>query len=89
MHDAQRLYHDLAWIWPIMSPPEEYVQETEWISRIIRQYAEIGVKTILHLGCGGGHIDLTLKKHFQVTGVDLSDEMLALARVLNPEVTYF
>lgn len=88
MSDAQRLYHDLAWIWPIMSPPEEYVQETEWISRAIRQYAGLEVNTLLHLGCGGGHIDFTLKNHFQVTGVDLSEEMLALARRLNPEVRY-
>lgn len=87
-HDEQRLYHDLAWIWPIISPPEEYVQETEWICRIIRQYSEIEVKTLLHLGCGGGHNDFTLKKHFQMTGIDLSQEMLTLARALNPEVTY-
>jgi len=40
------------------------------------------------LGCGGGHNDYTLKRHFKVTGVDVSESMLALARGLNPEVEY-
>lgn len=47
-----------------------------------------GVRTLLHLGCGGGHDDFTLKKHFRVTGVDVSAAMLELARRLNPEVDY-
>ena len=46
------------------------------------------VKTLLHLGCGGGHLDFTLKKYFQITGVDLSEGMLSLASRLNPEVAY-
>ena len=40
------------------------------------------------MGCGGGHNDKTLKKHFQVTGLDLSEAMLDLARSLNAECTY-
>lgn len=46
------------------------------------------MKSLLDLGCGGGHSDYTLKKHFEVTGVDVSEAMLALAKRLNPEVTY-
>jgi len=48
----------------------------------------IEVRTLLHLGCGGGHHDYTLKEHFEVTGVDVSESMLGLARGLNSEVTY-
>jgi SAM-dependent methyltransferase len=43
---------------------------------------------LLHLGCGGGHLDRSLKETFAITGVDTSEEMLALARRLNPEVEY-
>ncbi len=86
--DARRLYHDLSWIWPIVSPPEEYSEETEFFSRIIKEHAQIEVRTLLHLGCGGGRNDYTFKKYFDVTGVDLSEEMLRLARELNPEVSY-
>ena len=83
-----RLYADLAWMWPIISPPEEYVVETEQLCQALQEYSQIEVKTLLNLGCGGGHNDYTLKQHFAVTGVDLSESMLSLARRLNPEITY-
>ena len=31
--DERRLYHDLAWTWPIVSPPERYVREAREIDR--------------------------------------------------------
>lgn len=83
-----RLYKDLSWTWPIISPPEDYIEETEQECQIIRQYSQIEVKTLLDLGCGGGHNDYTFKKFFELTGVDLSEPMLSLARRLNPEATY-
>ncbi len=86
--DRRRLYGDLAWTWPIISPPEGYADETEEIIRSINKYARSPVRKVLNLGCGGGHNDFTLKKHFDVHGVDISEEMLALARKLNPEVKY-
>ncbi len=45
--------------------------------------------SLLHLGCGGGHLDWSLKKHFTITGADLSQAMLDQARRLNPELEYF
>ena len=87
-HDQRRMYEDLAWTWPIISPPEDYVEESEYLAHVIREHAGINVHTLLHLGCGGGHNDHTLKLHFRVTGVDVSPRMLELARRLNPEVMY-
>jgi len=84
----QRLYSDLAWVWPIISPPQDYIEETEQLCKIIREHSQLEVKTLLNLGCGGGHHGYTLKKHFEVSGVDASGAMLGLARQLNPEVTY-
>ena len=87
-NNHHRLYSDLSWTWPIISPPEDYIQETEWFCKIIREHSQIEVKTLLNLGCGGGHNDYTLKTHFSVTGLDTSGAMLNLARKLNPEATY-
>lgn len=86
--DQRRLYGDLAWTWPLFSPKEDYVEEAEQISRGILERLRLPTGTLLHLGCGGGHLDYTLKRFFAVTGVDVSDSMLELARTLNPEVQY-
>ena len=86
--NQQRLYKDLSWLWPIVSPPEDYINETDYYSAVINKHAGIEVKSVLNLGCGGGHHDYTLKKHFTVTGIDTSESMLKLARNLNPEVSY-
>jgi SAM-dependent methyltransferase len=82
------MYGDLAWTWPIISAPETYVQESEQFCALIRQHSRIEPQTLLNLGCGGGHNDHTLKRHFRVTGVDVSEAMLGLARRRNPEVSY-
>lgn len=88
MNDTRRLYHDLSWIWPIISLPEDYIEESEFFCHVIKEKAGIEARTLLHLGCGGGRNDFTFKKHFDVTGVDISDEMLRLARELNPGSVY-
>ncbi len=86
--DERRLYSDLAWTWPIISPVKDYIEETELFSKLIKEHSKIEVKTLLHLGCGGGHNDYTFKKHFKVTSLDISEDMLTLAKKLNPEVNY-
>ena len=86
--DRRLLYGELAWVWPVISPPEEYVEETELFSGVLKRHSWPSPRTLLHLGCGAGHNDWTFKKHFTVTGVDISEEMLALAGKLNPEAAY-
>ncbi|HJU04403.1 MAG TPA: class I SAM-dependent methyltransferase [Nitrospiraceae bacterium] len=79
-----KLYRELAVWWPLLSPPEEYVDEAESYRRFIVS-ANPHAKTLLELGCGGGNNASHLKKHFRMTLVDLSQEMLAVSRKLNPE----
>lgn len=86
--DKRRMYEDLAWTWPIISPPGDYIEETEEYVKLIKEHSQIPVNKVLNLGCGGGHNDNTLSKYFNVTGVDISGEMLDLARTLNPGVEY-
>jgi len=83
-----RLYHDLSWLWPIISPHEDYIEEGEFFLRLTKEYGGEKVKTILNLGSGGGDLDWVLKREFNITGIDGSLPMMALAQKLNPEVEY-
>ncbi|MBK6765404.1 MAG: class I SAM-dependent methyltransferase [bacterium] len=83
-----RFYEDLAWVFRLTSPPEDYEHESEVFAEMLRRHARIPVRAILNLGCGAGHHDKSLKMKFDVTGADISDEMLKLARELNPDVSY-
>lgn len=83
-----RPYSDLAWIESIITSPDDYVEETESFVKAIKGNSKIEARTLLHLGCGAGGNDYTFKRYFKVTGVDISKDMLEIARNLNPEVTY-
>ncbi|MBN1693808.1 methyltransferase domain-containing protein [candidate division WOR-3 bacterium] len=83
-----KAYTELAWVDMIVSSPKEIAQETELYSKTIKENAETETKTLLHLACGAGMNDYTFKKHFEVTGVDISQDMLSLAKELNPEIIY-
>jgi len=62
----------------------EYAHYCQEVTRLIRQYAERPVGTLLDIGCGGGKNVLNLKREFNVTGLDVSPVMLAQAKELNP-----
>jgi SAM-dependent methyltransferase len=81
-------YSMLAWTEPIVGPPEEYAEDTELLVRIIKEHSKIKPETLLHLGCGAGGNDYTFKRCFKVTGVDISKDMLEIAKKLNPEAAY-
>ena len=86
--NEQRLYRDLAWTFPIISPLGLYVDECAAIRAALTQHSARPVETLLHLGSGGGHGDHFFKEFARVTGLDLSPEMIGLARRLNPECEY-
>src|SRR3954451_13098124 len=79
-----RLYGDLAAWWPLVSPPGHYAEEAAFAATLLVS-ASIPVRRVLELGSGGGDNAVHLKQHFAMTLVDLSDEMLAVSRRLNPD----
>ena len=91
MMDAEtryRFYTDLAEWWPLISPPEDYLEEAV-LGASVLQRAGIPVHKVLELGSGGGHNAVHLKQSFAMTLVDLSDEMLEVSRRLNPECDHY
>jgi len=83
--ELPKLYRELADWWPILSAPEDYAKEAEWYRDAILSASKRDVHTLLELGSGGGNNASHLKKHFEMTLVDLSPGMLAVSRKLNQE----
>ena len=76
-------YSALAAWWPVISPVEEYADETDELRRLIQGYRP-HARTLLELGSGGGHVAHYLARHYDCCLTDLSADMLALSRQLNP-----
>lgn len=83
-----RLYNDLAHLWPVISPPEGYLEEAGYWREALKARLSPGRPTILELGVGGGHLLSHLTSDFQATAVDISEKMLALSQRLNPGVEH-
>ncbi len=87
-NDTPRLYDDLAHLWPVLSPPEDYTTEANIIRVLIESHQpaprNAGRSSILELGAGGGHTLSHLAPDYDVTAVDLSPAMLEQCRLLVP-----
>ncbi len=88
----QRLYGDMAWVWPVLSPVGDYRAEGRALLKLMVKRLGAGRKKdllpLLDLGCGAGHLHSHLTGRFEVTGVDLSATMLKQARGVNPGGKY-
>ncbi len=81
-----KLYRELAILWPLLSPPEDYADEAEFFRRVLSEAGLTPSPSLLELGCGGGSNAVYLKKAFaHVTLTDISTQMLAVSRSLNPD----
>jgi ubiquinone/menaquinone biosynthesis C-methylase UbiE len=85
LESLPRLYRQIPDWWPVLSTPEEYAEEAEIYRDTLVTSASAPIHTLLELGSGGGNNASHLKKHFQMTLVDLSPGMLEVSRKLNPE----
>ena len=83
-----KMYHELAHLWPLVSPPEHYAEEGLWWREALRTRLGPGRHHILELGVGGGHNLSHMTAEFQATAVDISEEMVANSRRLNPGVIH-
>lgn len=67
-------YYDLLY------KDKDYNSEVEYVNKLIQQ-SNPNAKTILELGCGTGkHAELFCEKNYSVHGVDLSLDMLNIAK---------
>lgn len=83
-----RLYNDLAYLWPLVSNPADYAKEAAFWRSALQEKLGPGKHHILELGVGGGHNLSHLTKYFKATAVDISAEMLEHSKRLNPDVEH-
>jgi SAM-dependent methyltransferase len=81
------LYHELSGWYRLLTPVAEYVEEAAvYRATLEAALADApGPRAMLELGCGAGHNAFYLKSAFRCTLTDLSLDMLALSRELNPD----
>ena len=78
-------YETLAVMYDALMDDVDYEAWADYIDRMLKKHGCPG-KRLLDLGCGTGNISIPLaQKGYQVTGVDLSEEMLAVAREKSDE----
>ncbi|MFG6148452.1 class I SAM-dependent DNA methyltransferase [Halobacillus sp. B23F22_1] len=71
-------YHRMAEVYDRLMKDAPYTDWVSWTKEVMAEHHP-GAKTILELGCGTGEITNRLADSYQMTGVDLSEDMLAIA----------
>jgi len=79
------MYTSLAGWFHLITAPADYAEEAAFALATLRARASGEVAEVLELGCGGGNLASHLKRDLRLTLTDLSEEMLAVSRSLNPE----
>ena len=78
-------YETLAVMYDALMDDVDYEAWADYIDRMLKKHGCPGNR-LLDLGCGTGSISIPLaQKGYQVTGVDLSEEMLAVAQEKSDE----
>lgn len=72
----------------IYATKKDYAAEATRVRALIERHRRGDVHSLLDVGCGtGGHLPY-LRDHYDVEGLDLSPEMLAVARRRNPDIPF-
>ena len=81
-----RLYRELAAWWPLLGDPADYAEEAGVYGDLLAAACDAPIESLLELGCGGGNSASHMKRRFRrLLLTDVSPEMLAVSRALNPE----
>ena len=67
---------------------KEYTKEVDFLETVFKKY-NVQNKSILDIGCGTGlHMAELIKRGYQLTGLDLSPEMIELAKKRNSQAEF-
>ena len=73
--DLYSQYYDLLY------SDKDYEAEADFVNTLVRENSN-NVKTLLDMGCGtGAHAEIFCNKGYEVHGIDLSEDMLKIAKM--------
>ncbi|MCL2252412.1 MAG: class I SAM-dependent methyltransferase, partial [Treponema sp.] len=75
MYKIVSKYYDMMYV-----NDESYKSEIDKVISLIDQYKKSEGNTLLDIACGTGAQAAYLQNQFTVTGIDISDEMLEIAK---------
>ena len=79
------MYERFAQVYDALYPASDLAEKAGQLHALIQEHCP-GANSLLDVACGTGQHLAHLQAHYQVEGVDLSQEMLAVARKRNPDV---
>ena len=85
---ATKLYSSIASWFHLLTAPADYAEEAETYRGLLIGACASPPRTVLELGSGGGNNASHMKEHFELTLTDVSPQMLALSRTINPELEH-
>jgi ubiquinone/menaquinone biosynthesis C-methylase UbiE len=81
------MYEELAGLYDVLLQSKDYYAASKRVHFLVQQHAP-NAKTLLDVACGTGkHLEY-LQTDYMVEGLDLSPQMLEIARQRCPEVTF-
>jgi ubiquinone/menaquinone biosynthesis C-methylase UbiE len=75
-------YYDIIYQW------KDYKSESLTLRKLIKKHKSSEGREMLDVACGTGNHIQYLKKYFNITGVDLDKDMLAIARKKLPDIKF-
>ena len=77
-------FNGYSFYYNMLYKDKDYRGEVEYIDKLIKENVS-EAKTILDLGCGtGNHAQLLAERNYKVNGVDVSENMLSIAKQIPP-----
>ncbi|HEX4998439.1 MAG TPA: class I SAM-dependent methyltransferase [Terriglobia bacterium] len=86
---SPKLYTDLASWFHLLTSPDDYAGETEFIRETLSSASPVPIHELLDLGSGGGNNAFHLKSRFRLTLMDIAPAMIETSRAINPECEHF
>ena len=75
------LFQNSSKYYDLIYSDKDYEKECDFIEKIVKKYSKKKPNTILDCGCGtGNHAIILAKRGYEVSGIDISDKMIKIAK---------